>query len=335
VVAGDPLTVKVGDEERRAWADPALIGPVEEGDEVIVNTEALDLSLGSGGFDVVHANLTRGLDGGGAPADQHVMKLNYTSLQHPVEPVEEPHDADWRPARPIPVLVCFLHGQLAPAAWSAAAEHPDLKVGFVQGAGGALPGTMSRDVAGLRERGLLAGHITAGPCFGGQHEAISLTGALHAAAGSLGWDAAIVAPGPGILGSATRYGHGGMAALDAAHASLALGLPTAVAPRLSAGDARERHRGLSHHTQAVLRLLLAPVRVASPDGADSAFELEAGTSELHQLVHVPVDLDGYGQSGLPTRTMGREIDEDADFFAAALAGGALLASMTDDAGTGN
>jgi hypothetical protein len=303
VVAGDPLTVKVGDEERRAWADPALVGPAEEGDEVIVNTEALDLSLGSGGFDVVHVNLTRGLDGEGAPPDQHVMKLNYTSLQHPVEPVEEPHDADWRPARPIPVLVCFLHGQ----------------------------GTLSRDVAGLRERGLLAGHITAGPCFGGEHEAISLTGALHAAAGSLGWDAAIVAPGPGILGSATRYGHGGMAALDAAHASLALGLPTAVAPRLSAGDARERHRGLSHHTQAVLRLLLAPVRVASPDGADSAFELEAGTSELHQLVHVPVDLDGYGQSGLPTRTMGREIDEDADFFAAALAGGALLASMTEDA----
>ena len=50
---------------------------------MIVNTEALDLGLGSGGFDVVHANLTRGLAGGGAERDR-VMKLNYSSLQHPV-----------------------------------------------------------------------------------------------------------------------------------------------------------------------------------------------------------------------------------------------------------
>ena len=90
VVAADPLTVEVAGEERPAWADRSLVGEVAEGDEVIVNTEALDLGLGSGGFDVVHVNLTRGLAGGGATGDQHVMKLNYTSLQHPVEPVEAP-----------------------------------------------------------------------------------------------------------------------------------------------------------------------------------------------------------------------------------------------------
>ena len=43
-----------------------MVGEVEVGDEVVVNIEALDLGLGSGGFDVVHVNLTRGLDGGGA-----------------------------------------------------------------------------------------------------------------------------------------------------------------------------------------------------------------------------------------------------------------------------
>ncbi len=31
---------------------------------MIVNVQALDLGLGSGGFDVVHVNLTRGLDAG-------------------------------------------------------------------------------------------------------------------------------------------------------------------------------------------------------------------------------------------------------------------------------
>ncbi len=87
VVSTDPLTVEVGDERRAAWADQKLVGEVEVGDEVIVNTEARDLGLGSGGFDLVHANLSRGLDRGDADG-VHVMKLNYTSLQHPVDPVE-------------------------------------------------------------------------------------------------------------------------------------------------------------------------------------------------------------------------------------------------------
>ena len=87
VVAEDPLTVEVDGERRPAWADTALLGEMREGDEVVVNVAALDLGLGSGGFDVVHVNLTRGLDAGG-DGREHVMKLNYTSLQHPVEPVE-------------------------------------------------------------------------------------------------------------------------------------------------------------------------------------------------------------------------------------------------------
>ena len=68
VVDEDPLTVEVDGERRPAWADTALLGEMREGDEVVVNVAALDLGLGSGGFDVVHVNLTRGLDGGGRRA---------------------------------------------------------------------------------------------------------------------------------------------------------------------------------------------------------------------------------------------------------------------------
>ena len=43
-------------------AYPRLTGPVALGDEVLVNVQARELGLGSGGFDVLYANLTRGLE---------------------------------------------------------------------------------------------------------------------------------------------------------------------------------------------------------------------------------------------------------------------------------
>jgi hypothetical protein len=317
VLSESPLIVEIDGERRPAWADEVLLGEMREGDEVVVNAAALDLRLGSGGFDVVHVNLTRGL-GGGVEGDAHVMKLNYTSLQHPVEPVEGSADGE---RRQIPVAVLPLHGHLAPATWAAAQARPGIRVGFVQTAGGALPGSLSRDVADLRERGLLCGHITAAPSYGGEHEALSTVGALDAAANALGWDAVLVGPGPGIIGSDTEFGHGGMSALDNAHASLSLGLPTILSPRLSSGDPRERHRGLSHHTTTVLELLLAPVTVALPESASHLL-----ATGRHAVKPVRVDLDGYGSSGLPTSTMGRTLADDPLFFEAPLAAGSLVAS---------
>lgn len=377
VVSADPLVVEIDGERRAAWADEVLLGEMRAGDEVVVNAAALDLGLGSGGFDVVHVNLTRGLGSGGVERDAHVMKLNYTSLQHPVDPVEgmerQRHSGEGSArgddARGMsaaasrsggaahitaradtPVVVLPLHGHLAPAAWAAAQARPGSRVGYVQTGGGALPGSFSRDVAALRERGLLCGHITAPPAYGGEHEALSTVGALDAAATALGWDAILVGPGPGIIGSDTDFGHGGMAALDSAHAALSLRLPTIVSPRLSSADPRERHRGLSHHTATVLELLLAPVTVAVPDASGVAgqatgvtreaaraaaeagvsgevvAQIEAASRGRHRLRPVAVDLDAYAASGLPTTTMGRSIAEDPLFFGAALAAGTLIGS---------
>jgi hypothetical protein len=323
VVSAEPLTVEVDGEARAAWADTVLLGEMREGDEVVVNVAALDLGLGSGGFDVVHVNLTRGLEGGEAAGGEHVIKLNYTSLQHPVAPVER--SLGERDTAGVPVLVLPLHGHLAPAAWAAGQARPGIRVGFVQTAGGALPGSLSRDVAGLRERGLLCGHITAGPAHGGEHEALSTVGALDAAANSLGWEAILVGPGPGIIGSETGLGHGGMAALASAHAALSLSMPTLLSPRLSCGDNRERHQGLSHHTRTVLDLLLAPVDVAVPQAEASVIDaLEETGGGKHRLRTAPADLDSYAASGLPTATMGRSLEDDPLFFSAPLAAGRLL-----------
>jgi hypothetical protein len=180
---------------------------------------------------------------------------------------------------------------------------------------------MSRVVREMLSSGLLAGHVTAAPAFGGEHEAISTVGGLHAGLTALGWDGAIVGPGPGILGSATAFGHGGLVALDNAHAALALEATTIVVPRMSSGDQRERHRGLSHHTRTVLELMLRPALVALAPGVGEPLPGE------HEVRVGEANLDGYLASGLPARTMGRGPGEDELFFRASLAGGSVLAEV--------
>jgi len=342
-------------ERRRAIADIALVGAALVGDEVIVNTEALDLGLGSGGFDVVHVNLTRGLQGTGVDGAD-VMKLNYTSIQHAVAPID-----DERLELPIarPVAVLALHGQLAAVAWAFARAAPDGRLGYVQSTGGALPGAHSRTVRALRERGLLAGHISAGAAYGGEAEAITTAGALHHGFRALGWDAAVCGPGPGIVGSSSALGHGGMAALDSAHVALALGCRTLIVARMSSSDERERHRGISHHTLTVLDLLLEPVTVALPAGMRSPVgsDLRAGLDTVfggashgrpalaldverpvritrHDWRRAAVELPAYADSGLPSETMGRGLSEDPLFFGAALAGGTTLATLAERAHDG-
>jgi Protein of unknown function (DUF3866) len=362
------LVVLMEGERRPAIADLGLVGMSRPGDEVVVNVQARDLGLGSGGFDIVHANLTRGLSWDGDPArppGAHVMKLNYTSLQHAVAPVEDtqtgtPHDgahAGEQLELPLeqPVAVLALHGQLAAVAWAFARANPDGRLGYVQTPGGALAGGHSRTVRALRERGLLAGHITAGAAYGGEQEAVTTAGALHHGLRALGWDAAVCGPGPGIVGSSSPLGHGGMHALDSAHTAIALGCPTLVVARMSSADERPRHRGISHHTLTVLDLLLEPVTVAlpagirSPVGADLRARLGAvfGSSsgrvkpqmELdvdrparmarHDWRRAPVDMPAYLASGLPAETMGRILTEDPLFFGAALAGGTVLADLCE------
>jgi Protein of unknown function (DUF3866) len=366
------LTISLAGERRAAIADVGLVGSSVQGDDVIVNVQARDLGLGSGGFDVVHVNLTRGLAGESVDG-AHVMKLNYTSLQHAVRPVEEtqtglPHggahpegheQAGELVGLPLeqPVAVLALHGQLAAVAWAFAQARPEARLGFVQTAGGALPGGHSRTVRMLRERGLLAGHLTAGAAYGGEGEAISTAGALHHGLRTLGWDAAVCGPGPGIVGSSSSLGHGGMSALDSAHTAIALGAQILLVARMSSADERPRHRGLSHHTLTVLDLLLEPVTVAlpagirSPAGADlraslgsvfgSATDRVKPQLELdmhrparmarHDWRRAPVDMPAYLASGLPARTMGRVLLEDPLFFGAALAGGTVLAELCESA----
>jgi len=289
-------------------AYPRLTGPVALGDEVLVNVQARALDLGSGGFDVLHANLTRGLE---LPADEgaHVMKLPYTSLQSARRHAEETDELA-SSLEGMPVVCCSLHSQLAPAC---AGLGEGVRVAYVQLPGGALPVSLSDAVRELKGRGLLDVAVAAGACLDADVECVGVPSAL-AWAKARAFDAVVCAIGPGIVGTGSSLGHGGLAVAEAANAASALGGAPVVAVRVSDAEERERHRGVSHHTRAALALCLGEVVVAWPSGLDAPDWLGAREE---------VDASGWREAcdGLTLHHMGRGPDEDPSFFAAAYAAG--------------
>src|SRR5215211_1464912 len=286
-----------------------LTGPVEEGDDVLVNVQARELGLGSGGFDVLHANLSRGL---GLPAEPgaHVMKLPYTPIQFAVRHGEEDGEL---PATldGMPVVGCSLHSQVAPVC----AALGGLRVAYVQLHGGALAVALSDTLRVLRSRGLLELTIGAGACFGADLDAVSVYSGL-ALARRRQADVIVAGIGPGVVGTASRTGHGGTAAAAALLAAEALGGRGVLALRLSEGDPRERHRGISHHSESVLGLVCGACEIAWPAGCPIAGQPDGS---------VEVDVSGWEAAcaGLPLSHMGRRPDDDPWFFAAAFAAGRL------------
>src|SRR2546421_5729164 len=242
-------------------AYPRLTGPVALGDDVVVNVQARELELGSGGFDVLYVNVTRGLE---LPAENgaHVMKLPYTpgqvSVLHGEEGSELPEALDG-----LPVVCCSLHSQVAPVC---AGIGPGLRVAYVQLPGGALPVSLSDTLRTLRERGLVAVTVAVDACLDGDVHCVSAASALLWCRAE-GFDIVVCGIGPGVVGTGSSFGHGGLAAAVAANAASALGGAPVLAARASERDARDRHRGVSHHTRDVLRLCGHRAVAAWPPGS--------------------------------------------------------------------
>ena len=200
-------------------AYPRLTGPVALGDEVIVNTQARELGLGSGGFDMLYANLTRGLDLAAEPG-AHVMKLPYTPLQSAAAHAEEERRAGGDARRHAGRLL------LAPQPARARLRRPRrVRVWRTSSSpGGALPVSLSDTVRELKRRGLLETAVAAAPCVDGDVQCVSVPAALAWAAAH-GFDVVVCAIGPGIVGTGTKLGHGGLAAARCReHRECALGV---------------------------------------------------------------------------------------------------------------
>jgi hypothetical protein len=332
--------VDLGNGPERAYALTQLTGPVALGDRVVVNTTAVELGLGTGGWHVVHWNLER--DGWSEPGPGHIIKGRYTSIQADVGSTEEHLEAlaEIESIDGMPVVVAALHSQLPAVAAAFKECAPTARLAYVMTDGAGLPLALSDLVAEVRGAGLVDATVTCGHAFGGDHEAVSIWSALAVARHVARADAAVVVMGPGIVGTNTRLGFSGMEVgpvLDAAHALAGVAIACL---RVSFADGRDRHQGLSHHSATALRLaareraLVAVPRLPPEQAARLQADLvAAGIDRRHELVDVdaPDALALFARYELQVASMGRPAVDDPALFQAAAAAGVLAARSLPDA----
>ena len=327
VLSERPGLQRVSVDGQPAYVLTQLIGTVAIGDEVVCNTTAVELGLGSGGWNVVHWNLSR--RDWSAPGTGHVMKLRYSSLQVDTGCAEE-HNEYREPAnlRGAPVVCAVLHSQVLAVVGAIHCIAPDTPIAFVQTDSAALPLVLSDTIARLDEIGWIHHSVTVGQAFGGDYEAVSFASGLLGARGRLCEDSVprrcviVAGPGIGVVGTGTRYGFGGIdtaAMLTTVHA---LGGTPIHALRYSDVDGRERHRGVSHHSRTIEALANHVAVKARP--ADIEVDGEVDDA-------VPVDVPDFESAvraqGLELRSMGRTYADDPAFFRFAAAAGAYAAGI--------
>jgi 8-oxo-dGTP pyrophosphatase MutT (NUDIX family) len=346
------LEVQVGADVVPALAYPALTGAPQPGDQVLLNTTALDLSLGTGGYALVVAVPDR------LPADSdglgHLIKARYTPLQAAVLGADEQGSSFHEQLRDaddlagLPVVTADLHsavpaivaGYRADRLQGTRAGDPP-RVAYVMLDGGALPAWFSRSAAALTDAGWLAGTVTVGQAFGGDVECVSLHSGLLAARHVLRAELAVVAQGPGNLGTGTRWGFSGVAAGEAVNAAAVLGGRPIGSLRISEADPRPRHRGISHHSLTSYgRVALTRADIVVPElpGDFGAHVLAAAQplADRHNLVQVSIAglAEALRDCPVPLSTMGRGLADDMAYFLAAAAAGRHAAALPGGAGGG-
>lgn len=306
-----------------------IYGRIEIGQKVYLNTTAVRLKLGSGGFhfvlwhDAMHVGEIH--DSG------HIMRLPYTPWQFGCLSVEEDdsayHSAFTRECTldGMPVIICELHSMLAPT--TAVLKYIGFDtLAYIMTDRACLPIAFSDTVKELRRKELLDYTITVGNAFGGDYEAVNLYTALITAHSIAGADAAIVAIGPGIIGTGTVYG---FSTLEQGHYIddvNALRGRAIFMPRISFADLRSRHIGISHHSLTALSLTAhTQAEVYMPILPKEQMRIVISQIESSNLFNrhrwrfrdgncIGAIMERYG---LHVTTMGRSYNDDPAFFKAA------------------
>lgn len=330
--------VSLPDGEVDAVGFPGMLGPLNPGDRIVVNTTGIELGLDTGGVAFILWNLD-----GEPPAPQlegHIMKLRYTPWQTEVETAEAQesphHDAlkDVSSIGGMPVVACTLHSQIAAIAAGIKAADAKAKVGYLMTDGACLPIAWSDLVQDLKRTELLDVTCTSGHAFGGDLESVTIFSGLAALRVAAGCDIVIAGMGPGVVGTGTVLGH---TAIEQGHlldAAAALGGRSIACIRISYADKRARHHGVSHHTLTALRLAThIPTTVVVPELApEYAASIEAQLTEAGiSAKHTVVSADGepglrlLDDKGIHPTSMGRALEDVRELFLAASAAGTFAA----------
>lgn len=327
------ILVAIDGKEYKAVNYEFFSGSVRVGDLVLLNTTAVELGLGTGGYHFVVSNLK--LEEKKAKGAGHIMKLRYTPLQHKVLSVEEeasPYRRVFEATHTLqgtPVIAAELHSMVAPIVLGLQEKVKNKRIVYVMTEGGALPLSFSKTIDQLKKQNLIQGTVTVGNAFGGDVEAINIYSGLLAAKGVFQADVIVVAMGPGIAGTGSKWGFSGVEQGQVLNAAYSLGGRPVAVPRISFADSRPRHQGLSHHTITVLKhVTLVPVTVPMahlPPQQMNKVLKQWQEAQLKRCNLKIIDVSDYifalDKSPINLSTMGRGLLEDQAFFYSAMAAG--------------
>lgn len=336
------VLVNIDNKDEKAINYDYLTGEIREGDDIILNTTAVELNLGTGGYHFVIYNLNNGnqnVSKGG-----HMMKLRYTPFQIKTYAVEEQnspyHDVfhKFKSLDKMPIIVGTLHSMLTPIVSTLKYLNDNLKIAFIMTDGAALPLYLSNNVYELKKMGIVYKTITMGHAFGGDYEVINIYNALIAAREIAECDVAVVTMGPGIVGTGTPYGFTGVEQGHIIDVVNDLGGISIAVPRITFRDKRKRHHGLSHHSITVLgKITKTRSNIVLPQFSPQQAKViekqlkENDLTQKHNILKIEKNilkqvLEYYG---LEVKTMGRDLNDDPEFFATCTAAAIYVASLPD------
>ncbi|OCL26990.1 hypothetical protein U472_05755 [Orenia metallireducens] len=334
----DGLTIvrlEIEGKEKKGISYDDLVGEIREGDDVVVNTTATSLNLGTGGYDFIICILNHARE---RDEKGHIMKMRYTPYQIQTFSTEEQdspyHERinNFHSLSGTPVVVGTLHSMLAPITVMAKAISPKAKITYIMTDGAALPIRFSNMVHFLKSEGIINNTVTIGHAFGGDLEAVNIYSGLISAYEVSEADIIVVCMGPGIVGTGTKYGFTGVEQANILNAVYQLGGSPIGVPRIGFGDRRERHYGLSHHSRTTLgELTMVESKVGLPyldrkrAGVIKEQLVEAGINNKHQIIYREGDrvLKELERLDFTFKTMGRGLKEEKEYFMTAGVAGIL------------
>lgn len=332
------LQVDVEGKPRRALNYIMLTGEAHVGDYVVLNTTAVEIGFGTGGYDFVVCFQENSLSTSD-PSDLSylsspqglLIRLRYTPLQLALPAAEERFpEAVQGDLEGIPVVACGLHSQIVPALAGIRMAKPDARAVYVMTDSAALPIGFSRLVAQLKSMDWMQAAITVGQAFGGDLEAVNVYSAMLLAKNHLKADVILVCQGPGNTGTGTSWGFSGIDQGLVLNAAGTLNGKPIATLRISFADARPRHRGISHHSLTVLSRVarvpcLIPVpMLPSPENETIRQQLEeAGITQRHTVRWVDAGeaFEYMMKQAAFVQTMGRTPEQEKAYFLAGCAAG--------------